>query len=194
MDTTGLTVVRQGMRVVGVPIGTEQFQRDFLQEAVNGEPAELVRALVPMEDAQASFQILRLSATSRLSHLLRTVPPFIMCQAAANYDALVEWVLASIIAGDGAAAAGLPTPEEVAHDPCAKIRPTWGTMPYGRPTCQSEKAALDLPAAAPSKAWHIPAATPWSWGVSSLPPPGGTFRPVLNGCLSDPWRQRSLKS
>ena len=70
MDITGLTVVRQGMRVVGVPVGTEQFQRDFLQEAVNGEPAELVRALVPMEDAQASFQILRLSATSRLSHLL----------------------------------------------------------------------------------------------------------------------------
>ena len=117
MDTTGLTVVRQGMRVVGVPVGTEQFQHDFLQEAVNGEPAELERALVPMEDAQASFQILRLSATSRLSHLLRTVPPSITCQAAANYDALVEWVLASIIAGDGAAAAGLPTPEEVAHDP-----------------------------------------------------------------------------
>ena len=70
MDTTGLTVVQQGMRVVGVPVGTEQFQRDFLQEAVNGEPAELVRALVPMEDAHASFQILRLSATSRLSHLL----------------------------------------------------------------------------------------------------------------------------
>ena len=66
-----------------------------------------------MEDAQASFQILRLSATSRLSHLLRTVPPSITCQAAANYDALVEWALASIIAGDGAAAAGLPTPEEV---------------------------------------------------------------------------------
>ena len=62
MDTTGLTVVRQRMRVVGVPVGTEQFQRDFLQGAVNGEPAELMRALVPMEDAQASFQILRLSA------------------------------------------------------------------------------------------------------------------------------------
>ena len=35
----------------------------------------------------------------------------------ANYDALVEWALASIIGGDGAAAVGLPTPEEVAHDP-----------------------------------------------------------------------------
>ena len=117
MNTKGLTVVRQGMRVVEIPVGTEQFKRDFLQEEVNGEPAEIVRALVPMEDAQASFQILRLSATSRLSHLLRTVPPFITCQAAANYDALVEWTLVSIIAGNGAAAAGLPTPEEVAYDP-----------------------------------------------------------------------------
>ena len=76
-----------------------------------------MRALVPMEDAQASFQILRLSATSRISHLLRTVPPSITCQASAYYDALVEWTLASIIAGAGAAAAGIPTPEEVAHDP-----------------------------------------------------------------------------
>ena len=117
MDTTGLTVVRQRMRVVGVPVGKEQFHCDFLQDAVNGEPAELVRALVLMEDAQASFQILRLSATSRLSHLLQTVPPSITCQAADNHDALVEWTLASFIAGDGAAAAGLPTPEEVAHDP-----------------------------------------------------------------------------
>ena len=75
MDTTGLTMVRQGMRVVGVPVGTEQFQRDFLQEAANGEPAELVRALVPMEDAQANFHILRLSATSRLSHLLQQSRP-----------------------------------------------------------------------------------------------------------------------
>ena len=74
-------------------------------------------ALVPMEDAQASFQVLRLSATSRLSYLLRRVPPSITCQAAANYDALVEWALASIIAGDEAAAVRLPTPEEVAHDP-----------------------------------------------------------------------------
>ena len=60
---------------------------------------------------------MRLSATSCLSHLLRIVLPSITCQAAANYDASVEWALASIIAGDEAAAAGLPTPEEVVHDP-----------------------------------------------------------------------------
>ena len=37
-------------------VGTEQFQRDFFQEAVNGEPAELVRALVPMEIPKRAFR------------------------------------------------------------------------------------------------------------------------------------------
>ena len=195
MDTTGLTLVRQGMMVVGVLVGTEQFQRDFFQEAVNGEPAELVRALVPMEDAQASFQSLRLSATSSLSHLLRTVPPSITCQAAANYDTLVESASASIIAGDGAAAAGLPAPEEIAHDlTVCQNRTYLGHGALRQAHCQSEKATLGLPAAAPSEARHPSGTTPWYWGVSSLPPPGGTFHPFLNGCLSDPWRQRSLKS
>ena len=53
-----------------------------------------------MEDAQASFQVLRLSTTSRLSHLLFAVPPSIKCQAAADYYDLVEWALASIIDGE----------------------------------------------------------------------------------------------
>ena len=90
MGDRGLTVVRQGMRAVGVPAGTGRFKRVFLHDVVNGKPAELVRALAPMEDAQASFQILRLSAIPRLSHLLCTVPPSITHQAAAGYDALVE--------------------------------------------------------------------------------------------------------
>ena len=170
MDITGLTVVRQGMRVVGVPVGTEQFQRDFLQEAVNGEPAELVRALVPMEDAQASFQILRLSATSRLSHLLRTVPPSITCQAAANYDALVEWALASIITGDGAAAAGLPTR---------------GSSPRSHCVPKSDLPGARCPTAGPPA---NPRRRPWTYqqqlhqrrGIYRLPRPGpGAYRRCL---------------
>ena len=60
---------------------------------------------------------MHLSAVFRLSHLLRTGPPSITCQVVANYEAWVEWALASITAGDGAATVGLPTPEEVTHDP-----------------------------------------------------------------------------
>ena len=40
------------MKVVGVPVGTEQFKQNFLQEAVKAEPAELLRALFPIDVAQ----------------------------------------------------------------------------------------------------------------------------------------------
>ena len=85
----------------------------------------LGRSFVRMQDAQASFQILRLSATFRLSHILCTVLPSITHQAAAEYDALVEWALTAIIAGDEASASGLATPEEVAHDPPVYQDPTY---------------------------------------------------------------------
>ena len=49
MNDTGLRVVRHGGGVVAVPVGTEHVKRDFLQEVVDGEPAELVWALIPME-------------------------------------------------------------------------------------------------------------------------------------------------
>ena len=195
MDTPGLTVVRQGMRLVGVPGETEQFQRDFLQEAVNGEPAELVRALVPMEHAQASFQILRLSATSRLSHLLLTVPPSIKCQAAANYDALVEWALASIIAGDGAAAAGLPTPEEVAHDPTVCQNQTYlGHDALRQAHLPILEGGLGLTSNSSIKGAAYFGCHTLVLGRVVAASAQGTFWSFLNGCLSDPWRQRSLKS
>ena len=125
MDHTVLTVAQQGMRVVGVPVRAQHFKRDFLQEMDNGEPAELVRVLVPMQDAQASFQISSPSAASGLSYLLCTVPPSITHGAAADYDALMECALASIIDGDGAATTGLSTPEEVAHHPTVCLSQTY---------------------------------------------------------------------
>ena len=187
MDNTGLAVVRQGMRVVELPVGTEQIKLDFLQEAVNGGPAELVRALVPMEvlpmeGAQASYQILRLSAASRLSYLLCSVPPAIICQAAADYDALVEWALASIIAGDEAAAAGLPTPEEVAHDPTVRQNQTY----LGHEALR--QAHLPIRERGPHR---LPRRGPGTFRRASA---RGNLPSLLNGYLSDPWRQRSLKS
>ena len=180
----------------GVPVGTEQFQRDLLQETVNGEPAEHVRALVLMEDAQASFQILRLSATSRLSHLLRTVPPSITCQAAANYNALVEWALASIIAGDGAAAAGLPTSEEVAHDPTVCQNQTYLVHDARRQAHMTiREGDLGLTSSSSIKgAAYIGCHAQVLGRFVAASARGNLPSPLFNGCLSDPWRQRSLKS
>ena len=71
-------MVRQGMGVVGVPVGTEQIRREFVQKVVDGKSAELVKALDPMEGAQVSFQILYVSTASRVLHLLRIAPPSII--------------------------------------------------------------------------------------------------------------------
>ena len=70
-----------------------------------------------MEDVQTSFQILRLSAVSRLPYLLRKVTPLSKQHGATGFDALVKYASVSIIASDSAATAGLLTPDEVAHGP-----------------------------------------------------------------------------
>ena len=176
-------------------MGTEQFRRDFVNEAVNGEPAELVRALVPMDDAQADFQILRLSAVSRLPHLLRTVPPSITQEASRHFDALIERALASIIAGDGATAVGLATPEEVANDPkSAGSTPSWGMKPFVCPTCLSERVGSDSSVVMRTKVQLTSAAKPWFWDTLFHPLPGRTRHLSWNGSPSARWRQRSLAS
>ena len=148
-----------------------------------------------MEDAQASFQSLRLSATSRLSHLLRTVPPSITCQAAVNYNALVEWALASITAGDGAAAAGLPTPEEVGHDPTVYQNQTYlGHEVLRQAHLPIREGRLGLTSSSSIKGAAYIGCHALVLRRVVAASARGTFRPFLNGCLSDPWRQRSLKS
>lgn len=57
-----------------------------------------------MEDLQVSLQIMRLLAITQLSFLLRALPPVLTKAAAAEYDSIVEWALATIVSGQG------PTP------------------------------------------------------------------------------------
>ena len=96
---TGISVAPDGMRVVGVPVGSAEYQRQQVLEAMRGEPTELLRSLAQMEDSQASFQILRLSAATRMNFLLRTLPPDVVQESAREFDALVEETLAAIVAG-----------------------------------------------------------------------------------------------
>lgn len=117
MINTGLEVVGREMGALREPVGTERFKRDFLLDTANEEQQDIVRAVVVIKDAQEASQIPRLYAVPCLTHLLPPVPLFITHKVFATYDALVEWALASIVADDGVAAAGLPTPEKVANDP-----------------------------------------------------------------------------
>ena len=63
VGNTSLTVVRHGMRVMGVPVETKHFKQNFLQEVVNGEPSELVRA---RPDGGAPSELPDLASVCRL--------------------------------------------------------------------------------------------------------------------------------
>lgn len=65
---------------------------DFMR----GEPAALVRDLVPLESAHASSQILRLSYALRMCFLLRTLPPDVTRNIAEEHDAMDDEIGTSI--------------------------------------------------------------------------------------------------
>lgn len=77
---------------------------------MQADPAELPRAFVPMDDAQAAFQIIRLSTVTYIIFLLRTLSRSITRDAAKEYDTLQEWALTSVIAGESAGALGAAQP------------------------------------------------------------------------------------
>lgn len=83
-------MARKGMQVVGVPIGSSDYQKGFIGGVMRGEPRALVRALVSLDDAPASSQILRRSAAPKLSFLPRTLPPEVTKQTAKKDDKHIE--------------------------------------------------------------------------------------------------------
>lgn len=74
VTATHLKIIGSDMRMVGVPVGTGTFQRQSVAEVMRGDSAELLLTLVPMDDAQITFQIMRLSAITRMTFVLRTLP------------------------------------------------------------------------------------------------------------------------
>lgn len=69
-----------------------------------------------MEDVQTSFQIMRLSASTPLTFMLRPLPPSLTSRAAENIGNLLEWALASMLAGEGPGRVERVRLEEVAND------------------------------------------------------------------------------
>lgn len=63
------------IRVVIIPLGTDEYLKGFAAEVAIREAAELPRMLAKIENDQASFQIMRPSTSSRTTLLLCTLPP-----------------------------------------------------------------------------------------------------------------------
>lgn len=114
LERMQVTAAGRGMRMVGVPIGTDEYQKYFATEVAMVETAKLLRMLVKMENVPTSFQVVLQSEYTLLTFLLQTLPPSSTTGAAEKFDTALEWSLASMIVRDGAAKLQLASPVEVA--------------------------------------------------------------------------------
>lgn len=106
LELTELTVAGRGVRMVGVPIGTDEPKNmTFIAEVVaTGEAAKLMlRMLVKIGGGAGQLaDYAAASASTGLTFLLRTLPPSSIPHDAEDFEALLEWALASTIAGEEA--------------------------------------------------------------------------------------------
>ena len=93
----GMTVSREGLVVLGSPVGSDSFMRDQVQTKLRSfmEGASL---LPKMDDPQAAFKLLRDSYNARASYLARTIPPGVCESEFIAWDSFV-WDCASAVFG-----------------------------------------------------------------------------------------------
>lgn len=114
---TQLKLVGSGMQIVGVPVEMEAFQEQSVVEAMQRDPTELLQPLTPIDGGQSSFQMKHLFMATCMNFFLRAPGPSAKRDAAAEYDALLDWAPFSGTAREGAGVTALPIPDEVPTDP-----------------------------------------------------------------------------
>ena len=70
----GLPIAKQGVKVVGTPIGSEEYLQEMGRQLV-GEGAQLLEQIPKLASLQASCLILCFCAAPRVNHLLHTLAP-----------------------------------------------------------------------------------------------------------------------
>lgn len=119
-------------------IGIHEYEQDFATEVTKARSAELLDLLVRIEHIQASRRIMRLTASTRVTSVLRTLPSSITARTAETFDALVQCALASIIAGNGPTYVGAGEwCRNKKADTCC-----WGVKHRANPAFSSARAGL----------------------------------------------------
>ena len=75
----------QGLKVLGTPIGSEEFTEAHVQERLEDEK-KFWEAIPEVPDLQSAWQLLLQCAGPRSNHLLRTLPPSMSKRYAAAHD------------------------------------------------------------------------------------------------------------
>jgi len=97
--TGNLDEEKNGLVVLGVPVGRDAFVREHGRQRLVNE-GRLLEQLPSMKDAQCAWALLLHSAVPRANYTLRTVPPTLSKEYAAAYDEAV-WECFCAITGAG---------------------------------------------------------------------------------------------
>lgn len=76
----------QGIKVLGTPVGTEAYIAEFGRAVVRDE-AQLLELIPKLASLQAAWLLLYFCAVPRVNHLLRTLRPASVTEAARQHDA-----------------------------------------------------------------------------------------------------------
>ena len=85
-----------GLRVLGIPVGTDTFVRGFLERQIE-EERRLLDAIPSLQDTQCEWLVLSMCAAPRANHLLRTCSGPPMAAYAAMHDALLVGAMSSLL-------------------------------------------------------------------------------------------------
>jgi len=80
-----LPVNLQGIKVVGTPVGSDEFVQEHCREVLNNE-AQLLSMIPKLASLQASWLILYFCAVPKINHLLRTLAPSQSRHVARSHD------------------------------------------------------------------------------------------------------------
>eukprot|EP00904_Undaria_pinnatifida_P013228 jgi/Undpi1/9035/HiC_scaffold_26.g11495.m1 len=98
-EGTGVSIAeRGGVKVVGVPIGTDEYVRESAMEIVrNGAAEQLARMMSRMPDKQSANLIATGSMVQRTSYLERVMDPELSLAACKKADGNALWMLEKLL-------------------------------------------------------------------------------------------------
>ena len=94
MGEAGLPIAEEGITVVGVPIGRDDYVKEFAMKVVTEGGAEkLARMLPHMSDKQVAHLVTSLSLTQRSAYIERGIDSTLSKEACERLDNMVMWTL-----------------------------------------------------------------------------------------------------
>ena len=89
----------EGLEILGTPVGSDSFFKEKCIEIVKCEKSHFLAKLPLLDDMQSALLLLRYCPVPKITHLLRTVPPSLLSEAADPdlHDAMVIKAFENIV-------------------------------------------------------------------------------------------------